>query len=110
MPRKKTSPERFTTGDTVRAKSGVADPDYPDTPIGGWAGRIAEVEPGDPPTCLVRWSRQTLNAMHPIYRNRCERDGLDIEEMWIAEDDLERDEGQSVNWNSRPTFRRSRST
>jgi hypothetical protein len=96
MPRKKTSTGQFASGDTVRVKPGLADPDYPDIPIGGWAGQITEVEAGAPPTCLVRWNQQTLDSMHPVFRNRCERDGLDIEQMWIAQDDLERDEGQPV--------------
>ena len=96
MPPTKTSPEKFAIGDAVRVKPGVADPDYPDVPIGGWAGHVTEVEAGDPLTYLVRWSRQTLDSMAPVYRNRCERDGLDIREMWLAEDDLESDVGHRV--------------
>jgi len=96
MPPKKTLPAKFSSGDAVRVNSGVADPDYPDVPIGGWAGKITEVEAGKPPSCLVRWSQQTLDAMDPIYRNRCERDGLDIKEMWLTEDDLEPDTGEQV--------------
>lgn len=96
MPLKNPSEKRFSPDDAVRVKSGITDPDYPDIPLGGWAGQVTEIKPGDPPTYLVRWSRQTLDAMNPIYRNRCERDGLDIEEMWLAEDDLEPDLGQRV--------------
>jgi hypothetical protein len=34
--------------------------------------------------------RRTLtDNVHPIYRKRCERDGFDIEEMWLTESDLE---------------------
>ena len=89
MPGKKTIPERFTIGDSVRVKAGVADPDYPDIPIGGWSGQITEIQAGDPPTCLVRWSQQTLENMHPVYRNRCERDGLDVKNMWLALSEIE---------------------
>jgi hypothetical protein len=89
MPGKKTIPERFSIGDSVRVKAGVADPDYPDIPIGGWSGQITEIQAGDPPTCLVRWSQQTLENMHPVYRNRCERDGLDIKNMWLALSEIE---------------------
>lgn len=86
----------FASGDAVRAKSGTADPDFPDIPIGGWAGRITEVRTDDPPLYLVRWSRETLDQMHPVYRKRCEREGLEFEEMWLPEADLEPDTGQSV--------------
>ncbi|MEX1026445.1 MAG: calcium-binding protein [Candidatus Paceibacterota bacterium] len=96
MPRKHTSPARFSPDDAVHVKSGVTDPDYPDIPIGGWAGQVAEIEAGNPPCYLVRWSRQTLDSMAAVYRNRCERDGLDIKEMWLAEDYLEPDTGQRV--------------
>ena len=34
--------------------------------------------------------------MHPIYRKRCERDGLGLEEMRLREDELEADAGGPV--------------
>jgi hypothetical protein len=77
MPRTKTIP-RLNVGDKVRVSSGVSDPDYDDLTIGGWAGTIAEVQNGTPPTLLVRWSKQTLKKQSPIYRKRCERDGFDF--------------------------------
>ena len=45
---------RFNLGDNVRVCSGVFDLDYDDLTIGGWAGTIAEVQNGTPPTLLVR--------------------------------------------------------
>jgi len=96
MPLRKISPAKFSAGDSVRVKPGIADPDYPDFPIGGWVGRIAEVEAGNLASCLVRWTQTTLDAMNPIYRNRCDRDGLDAKAMWLAEDDLEPDTGQRI--------------
>ena len=77
---------KFHVGDLVRVKHGVTDVDYPDIPMGGWVGRILNAE-GD--TYLVRWSIETLENIHPIYRKRCERDGTDIEEYWVNADDLE---------------------
>jgi hypothetical protein len=87
---------RFAKNDAVRVRSGVKDPDFPDTPLGGWAGKIAEVEEGTPPTYLIRWNRKTLSSIHPVYRNRCERNGFDVEEMWLGENDLEPDSGGAV--------------
>ena len=83
-------------GDPVRVRSGVTDPDFPDIPLGGWAGKITEVEENNLPLCLIRWSQETLKNMHPVYRKRCDRDGLDFEEMWLGEDDLEPDAGGPV--------------
>lgn len=92
QPSKLQTPANFHVGDLVRVRSGVTDPDFSDIPLGGWAGKITEVEP---PLYLIRWSQETKN-MHPVYRKRCERDGLDVEEMWLGEDDLELDAGGPV--------------
>jgi hypothetical protein len=95
MPVRK-SPPKFGVGVDVRVKRGVVDPDFEDVPIGGWAGRITEMQYLNPPLYLIRWDQHTLNNIHPIYRNRCERDGFDIEEMWLAENDLEPGTGDPV--------------
>jgi len=34
--------------------------------------------------------------MHPIYKKRCERDGLELETMWLGDEDLEPDDGTRV--------------
>ena len=34
-----------------------------------------------------------MHHMHPVYRKRCERDGLELESMWLGEGDLEPDSG-----------------
>lgn len=95
MPRKPSNPEtvHFNLGERVRVKHGVRDPDFPDVPLGGWAGTIKEANHAKGEnTYLVEWSRATLGGMHPVYRKRCERDGLELETMWLGEDDLEPDD------------------
>ena len=49
-----------------------------------------EIGPADLPD---RVGRGTLDHMHPVYRKRCERDGLGLESMWLGEDDIEPDTG-----------------
>lgn len=95
MSRPKPQPN-FAPGDEVRVRRGVCDPDFADVPIGGWAGVVKEIYTGEPPTCLVRWNRRTLEGLHPIYRNRCERDGLDFEVMCLRAADLEPDGGEPL--------------
>lgn len=88
------TPARFATGGQVRVRPGTTDPDFPDIPLGGWAGAIREVDQrSDPPTYLIEWDRHTLDHMHPVYRKRCERDGLELERMWLGEDDIEPNTG-----------------
>ena len=95
MPKARTMP-RLNVADKIRVCAGVSDPDYDDLTIGGWAGTIAEVQNGTPPTFLVRWSKQTLKKQSSIYRKRCERDGFDSNEMWLVEGDLELDTGGPI--------------
>jgi hypothetical protein len=90
------SPPTFTVGNAVRVKPGVTDPDFPDIPFGGWAGTISEVEDGDPRTYLIALNEQTLKNIHPIYHKRCERDGLEADQAWMLEEDLEPDDGEPV--------------
>jgi hypothetical protein len=80
----------FRVGQRVRVRPGTVDPDYSDLVLGGWVGDIREIDTTSrPASVLVHWTRSTLEAMHPAYRVRCERDGLDLEEMRLDETDLE---------------------
>ena len=36
------APAKFKVGDRVRVKRGIRDTDYPDMPLGGWAGTISD--------------------------------------------------------------------
>ena len=88
---------RFGPGAKVRVRQGVRDPDFADIPLGGWKGVVREVEQAEGEnTYLIAWDRTTLRPMHPIYKKRCERDGLELESMWLGEDDLEADDGGHV--------------
>jgi hypothetical protein len=86
--KKPRTPARFATGAMVRVKPGTTDPDFPDIPLGGWAGTIRDVDQRSaPPIYLIEWNQYTLDHMHPIYRKRCERDGLELESMWLGPHD-----------------------
>ncbi|MEX0718563.1 MAG: calcium-binding protein [Planctomycetaceae bacterium] len=90
----KQAKSQFTPGTEVRVRSGVSDPDFPDIPLGGWTGAVIECEVADPPLYLVRWNEHTFAQMHPVYRKRSERDGLEVDEMWLSEGDLEPETGE----------------
>ncbi len=90
------SPPKFSDGDAVRVKFGVTDPDFPDIPFGGWAGTISEVQDDDPRSYLIALNERTLKSIHPIYHKRCERDGLEADQVWMLEEDLEPDRGEPV--------------
>jgi hypothetical protein len=90
------TPPEFAEGDPVQVKRGIADPDYPDLPLGGWAGRVIQTERGNPPLYLIRWNQHTLDNIHPVYRKRAERDAFDFDELWLNEEDLLPDTGEPV--------------
>src|SRR5258708_22845405 len=93
-PMKSTEPHRFKPGAKVQVKQGVRDPDFPDIPLGGWAGTIKEVERAKgEATYLIAWDRATFLGMHPVYKKRCERDGLEPETMWLGDEDPEPADG-----------------
>ncbi len=69
--------------------------DYPDIPLGGWAGTISETDKYG--NCTVRWSKETLAKIHPVVKKRCEKDGLVLEECGLAENELEPDPGGPLN-------------
>ena len=88
---------RSKAGAKVRVKPGVRDPDFADIPLGGWAGIVKEVERSKGETTyLIAWDRATLKGMHPVYKKRCERDGLELESMWLGDEALEPDDGPPV--------------
>jgi len=92
-----TGPPQFRSGDKVRVKLGTRDPDFPDFPLGGWAGTIRELDQDSERHLYeVIWTDATLEQAPPIYRHRCEREGLDPESMWLAEEELILDPGGPV--------------
>jgi hypothetical protein len=92
-----TFPAKFTVGSRVRVKPGITDPDFKDIPLGGWAGTTSQVDQrSNPPILLIEWNQFTLDHMHPVYRNHCERDGRFLECLWLSETDVEPDSGESI--------------
>ena len=95
--KKRSDTPRFQVGDKVRVKSGLIDPDFPDIPLGGWTGTVTEIiEHVGQINCVFKLDDRNLESIHPIYRKRCERDGLDFETMGLGETDLEPDDGTPV--------------
>jgi hypothetical protein len=83
---------KFAMGDHVRVRHGTVDPDYSDLPLGGWCGTITEL--GDEGYCTIKLNQQTLDHIHPICKRRSERDGLNVEELEMKQEDLEPDFGE----------------
>jgi preprotein translocase subunit YajC len=78
---------KLDTGDSVVVKSGVIDPDL-DIDIGGWQGRVMEVDDGD--TVFIRWDNITLQEMGLDIAIQCENNNLDWEVMTLYMADVQK--------------------
>ena len=94
LPDKPPRTPRFESGTKVRVRPGVIDPNYDDIPLGGWTGITSASEVyEDQFVHEITWDRRTRNAMHPVILDRCERDGIVPDVCFLAEHDLEIDDG-----------------
>jgi hypothetical protein len=75
----------FKIGDSVRVKDGVMCPDDEAVCIGGWQGRIFEIEDG----MEIRWDSITLKQLPFEYIQGSELEGLDWTEIYLSADEIE---------------------
>jgi hypothetical protein len=87
---------KFPVGSIVRVKGSKTEVGHPDSPFGGWVGRVIEVQEDVCTICLVRWNQETLTAVSPLFEHRCEGSGMVFRETWLDEDDMEHDDGKRV--------------
>ena len=93
----KSGSPRFQVGNKVRVRQGLHDPILTETHLGGWSGTIKKIEQcEDEITYEIEWDKRTLDGMHPAYRKSCERDGLEMETMWLDEEYVEPDDGSPM--------------
>jgi hypothetical protein len=79
----------FKVGDSVTVKPGVQDYDF-DVEIGGWQGRIVEIEPGEEEEkLLVHWDSITLRQMPDAMIEACEEEGLGWTTYYIEASNVE---------------------
>ena len=91
----KSDTPRFQVGNKVRVKHGRDRPGL--LPTSPWAAgrgpsRRSSRQTTRSPT-KSSGTREPSNGMHPVYLKRCERDGLEMESMWLGEEDIEPDDG-----------------
>lgn len=64
-------------------------------PLGGWKGDVAEVH--DDGIYTICWSKETMESIHPVFKQRCEIDGLEEDNYVLNGDDLELDTGSPLD-------------
>ena len=86
----KNKTSKFREQDVVRVVRGVRDPDF-GTNIGGWSGKIEEINLSDDGFWLytIRLDQDTLLAAGDDYAEKCENENLNFEILYLEEKDLE---------------------
>ncbi|XCN75504.1 MAG: hypothetical protein Q3M24_19620 [Candidatus Electrothrix aestuarii] len=79
---------KLQVGDSVVVKPNAEDPDL-DIIIGGWQGRITEIEEEDN-VIGIEWDSQTLRQMPDETIIQSEEEGLDWTKMYLLLEDVER--------------------
>lgn len=83
----------FKIGDTVVVREGVKEPDLEEFEIGGWQGRVLEMDADsdkDNVLITIEWDSFTLLQMPSDYIEQSEIDGYDWSSMVLYETDLEK--------------------
>ncbi len=83
----------FKIGDSVVVREGVKEPDLEEFEIGGWQGRVLEIDSdSDKDNVLIttEWDSFTLLQMPSDYIKQSEIDGYDWSCMVLYETDLEK--------------------
>lgn len=77
---------KLKIGDVVKVKPDLEDPDLK-VNIGGWQGRVFEINEEDNVIC-IRWDSLTLKEMAGEIIDRCEEEGLSWSEMYLYPTDV----------------------
>ncbi len=94
---------KFKQEDILRVLPGVKDPDFNKINIGGWSGKVEEIDLAENGSWLytIRWDQKTLSLAGVDYEDQCERNNLDYEVIYLEERELELVEnqiGKTTKW------------
>jgi|GEM_PF-589475 len=79
--------KEIKTGDSVRVKPGVKDPDY-EYDLSGWQGRITHIDKNDGIYIEIAWDSITLDQMSTEYIDTSMEEGFEYYLMWLNENDI----------------------
>lgn len=78
-------------GDSVKVKEGIMCPNQEDLCLGGWQGRVFEIEKDEDGSILVgiKWDSITLKNMPASFIDQCEDEGTDYATIYLAPEEVE---------------------
>jgi hypothetical protein len=78
----------FETGDCIKVKDGIKDPDDEKTIIGNWCGRIKEIF--DDGIALIEWDSLTIREMSIKQIKKYEKEGFEWGIMHLGLDEVDK--------------------
>ena len=79
---------KFSVGDSVVVKDGVKCPDWEEISIGGWQGRVTQVNEEGGVVIAIKWDSVTLRSVPDHYIEQSEREGFGWDEMYLRPGDV----------------------
>ncbi len=93
---------KLKLGDSIIVKQGVKEPDLEEFEIGGWQGRIVEIDTDsdkDNILITIEWDSLTLNQIPSEYIVQSERDGFGWQNMILYSSDVEKSKARDTKEN-----------
>ncbi len=90
----------FKLGDSIIVKQGTKEPDYGEFEIGGWEGRIIEIDTTsdkDNTLITIEWDSHTLNEIPSSYIEKSEIEGYEWKYMTLWATELEKTKPRDSN-------------
>lgn len=84
---------KLKNGDSVIVKHGVKEPYLEEFEIGGWQGRVVEIDTNsdkDNILITIEWDSLTLKQIPSNYIEQSEREGFDWQNMSLYDSELEK--------------------
>lgn len=84
---------KLKPGDSVTVKKGVKEPDFEKFELGGWQGRVTEIDSSSNPDHIlvtIEWDSETLKQIPKWYIEQSEADGFDWKTIVLYEKDVEK--------------------
>lgn len=97
---------KFKIGDNVIVKQGTKEPDLEEFEIGGWQGRVVDIDANsdrENTLITIEWDSLTLNRIPANYIQQSENDGYDWQIMTLYDSDLEKTTAKDNEGNVRKT-------
>lgn len=88
---------KLKRADSVTVKQGVKEPDFEKFELGGWQGRVTEIDSSSNPDHIlvtIEWDSKTLKQIPKWYIEQSESDGFDWETMVLYETEVEKAEAR----------------